>query len=284
MMKLRGVLMLLVSLALAGVAAVSANRWMTNRLAAAGGQLSGVVAAANEIPFGTKIDATMIKVVELPPKAVPATAFRDPQVVIGRIAAYTLYKDEVLAQERVVEHLGGSALSAAVPEGKRAVTIKSDDVIGVAGFLLPGNRVDMIATRGRGGGGGPESRTLMQNLKVLAVDQTSSPDKNEPVIVRAVTLEVDPVQAEQIVKATAEGSLQLTLRNPLDGTRREPDAEPKPEPQAPGPVSAEEVKPPAPQVIDRTVVVEVIRGISMTSTTFGGKQQAQTQTQVDFAR
>ena len=75
--------MLLVSLVLAGVAAVSANRWMTNRLAAAGGELSGVVAAAVEIPFGTKIDATLIKVVELPPKAMPATAFRDPQVVIG---------------------------------------------------------------------------------------------------------------------------------------------------------------------------------------------------------
>lgn len=273
-MKLRGVLMLLVSLVLAALAAVSANRWMTSRLAATGGggDLSGVVAAAAEIPFGTKIDAALIKMVQLPAQSVPEQAFRDPQTVIGRVAAFTLYKGEILVEGRVVEHVGGSALAAVVEEGKRAVTIKSNDVIGVAGFLLPGNRVDLIAVRRKSGTeAGTESRTLLQNLKVLAVDQTSSPDKNEPVIVRAVTLEAEPAQAEEIVGATNEGKVQLTLRNPLDGTRRAPAPEP------PAPAVAEAEPPPA---IDRSVVVEVIRGTSMSSTTFGGKEPAV----VDFAR
>lgn len=273
-MKLRGVLMLLISLVLAGFAAVSANKWMTNRLAAAGAKsdLSGVVAAAVEIPFGTKIDATLIKVVELPPQSVPQGAFRDPEAVIGRVAAFTLFPGEILLDGRVVEHVGGSALAAVVTEGKRAITVRVDDVVGVAGFLLPGNRVDVIATHRRNGGDrGTESRTLLENIKVLAVDQTTSPDKDAPVIVRAVTLEADPGQAEEIVGAQQEGKVQLTLRNPLDGTRREV-------PQEPQPVQPEVVAPA--QVISRTVVVEVIRGTSTSSTTFGDGQAVA----VDFAR
>ena len=275
-MKLRGVLMVLISLALAGFAAVSANKWMASRLAAAGGsgELSRVVAAAVEIPFGTKIDASLIKMVELPPASVPGGAFDDPEKVTGRVAAFTLFPGEVLLEGRVVEHVGGSALAAVVPEGKRAITVRVDDVVGVAGFLLPGNRVDVLATRRQAGGGrGTESRTLLENLKVLAVDQTTSPDKNEPVVVRAVTLEAEPAQAEEIVGAQQEGKVQLTLRNPLDGTRRELPKEPEP-----GVTPVEEPAPPP--VINRTVVVEVIRGTVSSSTTFGGEQQAR----VDFAR
>jgi pilus assembly protein CpaB len=273
-MKLRGVLMLLISLVLAGFAAVSANKWMTSRLAAAGAEseLSGVVAAATEIPFGTKIDATLIKMVELPPESVPQGVFRDPEVVVGRVAAFTLFPGEVLLDGRVVEHIGGSALAAVVAEGKRAISVRVDDVVGVAGFLLPGNRVDVIATRRKTGGDrGTESRTLLENLKVLAVDQTTSPDKNEPVIVRAVTLEAEPAQAEEIVRAQDEGKVQLTLRNPLDGTRRE---------VAQGPEPAAKTPEPPPPVIARSVVVEVIRGTSQSSTTFGGGEQVA----VDFAR
>lgn len=275
-MKLRGFLMVLISLALAGFAAVSANKWMASRLAAAGGngELSKVVAAAVEIPFGTQIDASLIKMVELPPQSIPPAAFQDPEKVIGRVAAFTLFPGEVLLDGRVVEHIGGSALAAVVPEGMRAISVRVDDVVGVAGFLLPGNRVDVIATRRQSGGErGTESRTLLENLKVLAVDQTTSPDKNEPVIVRAVTLEADPAQAEDLVGAQQDGKVQLTLRNPLDGTRREVPKEPEP-----GAPVAEEPAP-AP-VINRTIVVEVIRGTVSSSTTFGGEQQAR----VDFAR
>jgi pilus assembly protein CpaB len=276
-MKFRGFLMLVLSLVLAGVAAIYANRWMSERLAAADanktGELTGVVAAAADIPFGTRIDASLVKMVQIPPQFVPPGAFTDPQAVFGRIAGFALYQGEVLLENRVVEHIGGSTLAAVVPEGKRAITVRVDDVVGVAGFLLPANRVDMIATRNSRDG--TQSRTLLENLKVLAVDQSTSTDKNEPVIVRAVTLEVDPSQAEEIVRAQSDGRVQFTLRNPLDGIRREPE----PEPEAPA--VAEKPAPP-PVVINRTVVVEVIRGTSQSATTFGGAQQQPAA--IDFAR
>lgn len=216
-MNLRGLLVLLVSLALAGVAAISANRWMSDQLAVAEVDMVEVLAAANDIPFGATLDATHIKRVQVPPSAVPAKSFTDPQQVIGRIASTPLYNGEILIDGRVSEHLGGSALAAAIPEGKRAITVGVDAVVGVAGFLLPGNRVDLLTTRnGR-------TQTVMQDLKVLAVDQTASSNKTEPVLVRAVTLEVTPAQAEEI--AGLGGSVRFTLRNPLDSLPIETVAE-----------------------------------------------------------
>ena len=87
-------------------------------------------------------------------------------------------------------------------------------MIGVAGFLLPGNRVDVLATRREGKRA--KASTVLEDIKVLAVDQTASPEKDKPVVVRAVTLEMTPEEAEVLVKSTQEGTLQLTLRNPLD--------------------------------------------------------------------
>ena len=100
----------------------------------------------------------------------------------------------------------------------RAVTVRVDDVVGVAGFLLPGNRVDVVASRLDQRTRLATTETILTNLKVLAVDQTASTDKNEPVIVRAVTLEMTPDQSEAIVKAKEEGTIQLTLRNPNDSS------------------------------------------------------------------
>jgi pilus assembly protein CpaB len=238
-MNLRGLLVLLVSLALAGVAAISANRWMSSQLAVAETDMVEVIAAAADIPFGTTLDATHIKRIQLPPGSAPEKSFNDPQQVIGRIASTPLYKGEVLVDGRVSEHLGGSALAAAIPEGKRAITVGVDAVVGVAGFLLPGNRVDLLTTQdGR-------TRTVIENLKVLAVDQTASSNKTDPVLVRAVTLEVTPAQAEEI--ATLGGSVRFTLRNPLDELLAEVvPTEPEPQPERQIGQLAETPRPPEP--------------------------------------
>ena len=96
----------------------------------------------------------------------------------------------------------------------RAVSVRVNDVVGVAGFLLPGNRVDVVAAyRERSD---VLSETVVQNVKVLAIVQSASSDKNEPVVVRAVTLEVTPADAEKLILAEQRGSIQLALRNPLD--------------------------------------------------------------------
>lgn len=96
-----------------------------------------------------------------------------------------------------------------IPEDKRALTIRVNDVIGVAGFLLPGNKVDVLNTKGNG------TTTVLKNIKVLAVDQTARTKDNKPVIVRAVTLEVSPKEAEKLLTENSKGSIQLALRNPL---------------------------------------------------------------------
>jgi pilus assembly protein CpaB len=127
----------------------------------------------------------------------------------------------------------------------------------VAGFLLPGNRVDVLAARLETGRRAT-AETILRDVKVLAVDQTAATEKNEPVIVRAVTLEVNPAQAEVLVKAKEEGSIQLTLRNPLDDEVFVAEVAPPP---APAPVRRV-VAPPAP----RQRSVTVIRGTDVSTT------------------
>ena len=121
-----------------------------------------------------------------------------------------------MIETRLREHLGGSTLSALITPNMRAVTVRVNDVVGVGGFLLPNNRVDVLATRRDQRDSEARTRTILENIKVLAVDQEASQDKEKPVVVRAVTLEMTPEQAEIVVTATEEGSIQLALRNPLD--------------------------------------------------------------------
>ena len=132
--------------------------------------------------------------------------------------------------------------------------------MGVGGFLLPGNRVDVLATKQEGGSGREaKSETILYDLRVLAVDQTASTDKTQPVVVRAVTLEMTPEETEKLVKAQSEGKLQLALRNPLEEKR---PVETKPDPV---PVVAVAPKPAPKPVVRRSSgggggQVTIIRG------------------------
>lgn len=215
-MKGRTLFMFFIALVLGVSAAWLANNWVEDRLRP-GTDSAGtpIVIAALDIPFGTKIEQTHVKVVDWPSGNTPKGAYSDPILLEGRIAKQGFLPGEVILESRVVEHLGGSTLASIVEPNKRAVTVRVNDVIGVAGFLLPGNRVDVLTTRQKSRGSS-QTETILQDVKVLAVDQTASTDKDRPVVVRAVTLELTPAEAELLVKATSEGSLQLTLRNPLD--------------------------------------------------------------------
>lgn len=207
------------ALVLGVVAAVFAARWMQNRLADVESSRAGtvpVVVAAIEIPFGERIKATDVKTINWPQMQRPDDSFADPSLVVGRFTNQKLLPGEMVLKQRIVDESAGNLLSTLIEPNHRAVTVRVNDVIGVAGFLLPGNRVDVLATR-KDNNRRAETRTLLQNLKVLAVDQTTAQEgKDEPVVVRAVTLEMRPDQAEQLVSATEEGSVQLALRNPED--------------------------------------------------------------------
>lgn len=258
MKKGRIFLTLALSLILSFVAFQMVNGWMQRRLEAnaAGPDVSPVVVAAVEIPFGVQVEATHVKVVDWPVGAVPQGAINSAEAALGRIATQTVFPGEPLLASRVVEHAGGSTLASFISEGMRAVAVRVDDVRGVAGFLRPGNYVDVMAIRSISGRRDPQTRTILENIRVLAVDQTASPDKSSPVVVRAVTLEVTPVQAEEIAKATEAGKVQLTLRNPKDATRVA-----QAEPEAP---KAVEPVPAPPAVADsRPARVLMIRGTSV---------------------
>jgi pilus assembly protein CpaB len=216
-MKRRGTILVILSLLLGGVAAWGANNWLQERLKpGADPNSSEVAAAAMAIPYGTKVEGRHIRMIALPPESVPDGAFHQANLIEGKVATLDIARGEILLAERFADHDSGSTLAALVTHNMRAVTVRVDDVVGVAGFLLPGNRVDVVSSRLEQQTRRATSETILTNLRVLAVDQTAATDKNEPVIVRAVTLEMTPSQSEVLVKARAEGTIQLTLRNPKD--------------------------------------------------------------------
>ncbi|MFC5695755.1 Flp pilus assembly protein CpaB [Pseudomonas sp. GCM10022186] len=223
-MSARTLTLVALSLILGLGAAWMANNWLSAKLnASPDDNLQAVVVATVEIPFGQMIEAQQVTVVRMPRDTVPDDAFDATDKVVGKIATFSMLKGDMLRQARVAEHLGGSTLASLIASDKRAVSVRVDDVVGVGGFLLPGNRVDVLATK-QNANNSAESKTILQDLRVLAVDQTASTDKTQPVVVRAVTLEMTPKEAEVLVKAMSEGRLQLALRNPLDDQKKQPEA------------------------------------------------------------
>ena len=223
-MSARTLILVAVSLTLGLGAALMANNWLNGRLKASpDDNMKNVVIATVEIPFGQMIEAQQVTLVRMPKDTVPDDAFDSTEKVQGKIATFALLRGDVLRSARVAEHLGGSTLASLIAPEKRAISVRVDDVVGVGGFLLPGNRVDVLATKqSNGGSNDAESRTILQDLRVLAVDQSAGTDKTQPVVVRAVTLEMSAKEAEVLVRAQSEGKLQLALRNPLDAQKQAP--------------------------------------------------------------
>ncbi|MHA3887868.1 Flp pilus assembly protein CpaB [Stutzerimonas degradans] len=250
---------------LLGLGAVwMANNWLSARLdAGTADNTQNVVVATTEIPFGQMVEAQQVTLVRMPKGTVPDDSFATTEEVIGKIATFGMLRGDVLRGARLAEHLGGSTLASLIATDKRAVSVRVDDVVGVGGFLLPGNRVDVLATKRKGSGDEAEAKTILEDLRVLAVDQTASTDKTQPVVVRAVTLEMTSEEAEQLVKAMTEGRLQLALRNPLDNQKK---------PVAAAPAAAPVAVAPKPVVRRRAPAdsgVTIIRGTEVNMTKVG---------------
>jgi pilus assembly protein CpaB len=161
-----------------------------------------------DIPEGTVIEEKHLAKKQLEKAWQNDNQVQDFSEVIGKVA-----KDNVFAGELVHRsHFGGpnegSGLAFLIAKDKRAVTIRVNDIVGVAGFLLPGNQVDILNTVGN------RTTTVMKNIKVLAVDQTAKTAENKPILVRAITFEVTPKEAEKLLSEISKGSIQLVLRNP----------------------------------------------------------------------
>jgi pilus assembly protein CpaB len=247
----------MLSLVMGVGAAWVANQWVASQVSAADAEAgTHVVAAALEIPYGTKVESRHLKFVEIPEGVAPSGFFTAMEDIEGRVSRVEIARGEILIAERFAQHEAGSTLAALVSSNMRALTVRVNDVIGVAGFLLPGNRVDVLSSR-KTVDRRAQTDTILRNIRVLAVDQTASTEKNEPVIVRAVTLEMTPEQAEILVNARTEGEIQLTLRNPLE---LEPEPEPEPPPVVEKPKAPVVARRPTPRPVDTSTTVTVIRG------------------------
>jgi pilus assembly protein CpaB len=216
MLSRRGPILIVISLLLAVGAAWVANRWLItqNEQREAASDTVPVAAAAIDIPFGTRIEPRHVVMIQMLKDSAPQGVFPASAAVEGKIARAPIMKGEILLDGRFADAGEGSTLATVITENMRAVSVRVNDVVGVAGFLLPGNRVDVVSAYRDGQE--TRSETIVQNVKVLAVDQTAATEKNEPVVVRAVTLEVTPADAEKLALAAERGAIQLALRNPLD--------------------------------------------------------------------
>ena len=204
------------SLLLAGGAAYMANKWITARaVPVAPATATHILTAAMNLQLGTKIADRHVSNMAVMPGQEPAGTFHDFKEIEGKVTTVNVPAGQMLMASMFAKE-GDGAMAAMVSPDKRAVTVRVDDVVGVAGFLLPGNHVDVVGTHKDDRTGGITSETILSNIKVLAVDQTSAANTNEPVVVRAVTLEVTPVEGETLLKGKAAGTIQLALRNPLD--------------------------------------------------------------------
>ncbi|HEY7728731.1 MAG TPA: Flp pilus assembly protein CpaB, partial [Candidatus Eisenbacteria bacterium] len=174
-----------------------------------------VVVAASDLTFGTKLDPTQLRIARYPKESVPRGAYSEISSVAGQTTKIFLTAREPITDTKLSSRGGG--LSMLVRPGLRASSLEVNQVSGVSGFVLPGDRVDVLCTVDEPGGvGNARTRTILQNAEVLASGQKTKQEDNKPITVQAVTILVDPVGAEKLALGLHEGRLHLVLRNPED--------------------------------------------------------------------
>ncbi|SFB75885.1 Flp pilus assembly protein CpaB [Massilia yuzhufengensis] len=216
----RAVIVMSLAILFGLAAVVLASRWLLTQPATSSGRIA---VAAADINIGMRLTPEMLKLVDWPAHSVPKGAFDDPQKLAGRVLRTSILMGEPLSEAKLAPAgtLGG--LSALITEGKRAITVRVNDVIGVAGFALPGNFVDIIVStetdplpQSDNGREKSISKIVLERILVLAVAQEVNRDETKPKVVNAVTLEVTPEQAEKLDLARSVGTLSLALRNQVD--------------------------------------------------------------------
>lgn len=203
------------------IAAVSVSRYLSNAQGFSRG-MNQVVVAKVEIPVGEQIVAEQLTTATFPANATPDGVFDSADKLVGRVAVVQIAAREPITDFKLAPEGSLGGLSAAIPEGYRAMAVKVDDVVGVAGFIKPGAMVDVLTVieppRDQASRRDPVSKIVIQNVKVLANGQNIDKPKNEREAesVRVVTLQVTPEQAEKLALAAVEGKLRLVMRNAID--------------------------------------------------------------------
>ena len=290
-MRNRRALIMIVAALLLGLAAVFvAARWINEQGA---GSTNKVAVALVDISLGGRLTPEMVRMVEWPANAMPPGAITDAKLVDTRVARTSIQRGEPVMEAKLAPPGTKGGLSAVVADGKRAMTVRVNDVVGVAGFALPGNFVDILVNTQEEGAKTNSnkdqtiSKIVLERILVLAIAQESSRDETKPKVVNAVTLELTPEQAEKLDLARSVGTLSLVLRNQIDpspvntgGATKtsllDPNAVPAPAPAPEKPAVAAVVRPQRPAV-RRTIVarpqgsgehVELIKGLDRNTQQF----------------
>jgi pilus assembly protein CpaB len=181
---------------------------------------SSVIVAAQDLQIGASIRQEDLRAVPWPSNAVPTGAFGKPEDLVGRGLIMPVMMNEPFLPSKLASKEAGAGLPPVIPEGFRALSVRVNDVIGVAGYVLPGTRVDVVATvNPTNNQPDVTSKVILTNVQVVAAGtKIEQDDKNKPVQVAVVTLLVNPDEAEKLTLASTEGKIQLALRNPLDKT------------------------------------------------------------------
>jgi pilus assembly protein CpaB len=217
--RTRPLVLLTLALASGALAAFLALRFLRQQatpILPAAPRRAEVVVAARALPVGSLIGERDVKLVEWSGPSAPPGFFATAAEVIGRGVIVPLQDNEPVLEAKLAPVGAGGGLAVMVDEGMRAVSIGVDQVVGVAGFVLPGTRVDVLLTLTKGETQ-PTTKVIMQNLETLAAGQSIQVDREgKPQTVPVVTLLVSPEQAETLALAANQGQIQLALRNTLD--------------------------------------------------------------------
>ncbi len=282
MKQRRFVLVLGLALLLGGIAGLLALRFLTQQatpLLATEAPRGQLVVAAIDLPVGTMLRAEDVRVIDWHSSVLPTGYYGSPAEVIGRGLITSVSANEPLMAPKLADMESGGGLPIVIPQGMRALPVRVDEVIGIAGFVLPGTRVDVLLTitpRGQTNDI-PSTRIILQNLRTLASGQTIQQDANgTPQTVSVVTLLVTPEQAERLTLAGNEGKIQLALRNTLDileattsGIRADAlIAVPRTGPQTASGTTVRVAAPAASSQNTAPVIVEMYRGGERTLSTF----------------
>jgi pilus assembly protein CpaB len=281
-----------VALFLALAAVVVAAQWIAGQSAS---NSDKVAVAMLDISMGARITPELVHMVDWPASSVPPGAMTDLKTLEGRITRANVQRGEPITEGKLAPAGTQGGLSSVVAEGKRAMTVRVNDVVGVAGFALPGNYVDILVNTQSDNNGDhlvreqAISKIVLERILVLAIAQESSRDDTKPKVVNAVTLELTPDQVEKLDLARSVGTLSLVLRNQVDPQQANTEGATKssllgeaanagvPLPRsvtsaastaAAAPAAAPAPRPPAPRVERNGDKVEVIKGLDRSSQQF----------------
>lgn len=181
-----------------------------------------VVVAANDIAVGAKVEDRDVRTVRFPATDLPANCFHLKSSVVGRGAILPIARGEFFLPNKLAGENAGSGMPSLIPPGMRAVSVRVNEVIGVAGFVVPGTRVDVLLTGNPNGSNDERTTTVLENVAVIATGQKLERNTaGEPQLTPVITLLVSPDDAQKLTLASTQGKIQLALRNPLDTKQQE---------------------------------------------------------------